>query len=617
MIWAKAGCAVLVAEKVGHGERIETLPWNNQAYYSEELHDMQLGLIGQSRQGWIAWDISRAIDFLLESGYADPERIILMGGATWGAGPTAAAAGFLEDRLAATVIFNFGRVYWYTGGGWRLRNCTTNKIPDWFFCASKAPRKFVYAHEFWYEGEEGPDYPAVWVPAWPRYEKVYSLYGALDNLANAQSDGLLRLDTGHCGSIDHLARREIYPLLNRWFGIPFPSEEDQSIEIDSQYGTDRQDYPLVKYKEAQRRMPDSELVCITPAVNARIKRKALHQVALKRGKELLQYARESRAKQDPVARRQNLITGLSKALGDVEPVKDPKVEELWSKELSRATVDALIVHSDAGVFIPSFLLKPEGRKSERVPVVIGIAEGGKDRFLKNRSEEVARILEAGIAVFLPDLRGTGETSSDQYKTGSHSQLYDEIALGDTLVGKRLKDLRTLIGYLRARDDLDAKRLTLWGESFTPPNKEEIFVDELGRAPVSPQIKHWASPLGAHLALLAALYDPEIGAVAIRGGLVSYLSLLEAAFTYVPIDISVPEILRFGDIPDICAMLAPIPLFAGRLVDGRNYMLNEEDLRLTMAAAINSFEREEASQQLELRSNPEVYELISWLVGQVR
>jgi len=118
-------------------------------------------------------------------GNIDKEKIILMGGSTWGSGPPAALTGIFEERLSATVIFNFGRVYWQNGG-WRLRDCTTNKISDWFICASMAPRKFIYAHEFWWEGEEGPEYPSVWVPAWPRYKKIYELYNAEENLTSIE-----------------------------------------------------------------------------------------------------------------------------------------------------------------------------------------------------------------------------------------------------------------------------------------------------------------------------------------------------------------------------------------------------------------------------------------------
>jgi len=616
MIWARAGCAVLVPEKVGHGERIETLPWNMQAYYAEELHEMQLGLIGQSRQGWIAWDISRAVDLLLELGYVDPHKIILMGGATWGGGPTAATAGFLEDRLAATVIFNFGRVYWYTGGGWRLRDATTAKIPDWFFCASKAPRKFIYAHEFWFEGEEGPNYPSVWAPSWPRYEKVYGFYGALENLKNAQSDGLLRLDTGHCGSIDHLARREIYPILKTWFGIPLPTEEEQNIEIDSQYGTDRIDYPLIKHKEAERRMPDRELVCITPEVNAQLDRKPLHQIAFERGDELLQGARSKRSSMSPDSARLDLVEGLSEVLGDIAPTGSPRKENRWSRELSEGKVEALLVHTQEDTFVPLLLVMPRESEEGPIPLVIAVAEGGKERFLKNRSREIATLVRAGLAVCLPDLRGTGETAPEQYKTQSHYHLYDEIALGNTMVGLRLKDLRTLLAYLRTRDDLNADRIALWGDSFSPPNEQEIWVDELMRAPMSPQIQRCGSPLGSHVAILAALFEPEIRAVAVRGGLASYLSLLEDPFVYVPYDIAIPGLLRAGDIPDICAVLAPIPLFAERLTGGRNFVIEPESLRRIMSMVRDSYQRNGASNRLVLRSEDEQPDLTAWLIEQL-
>ena len=616
MIWARAGCAVLVPEKVGHGERIETLPWNNRAYYSEELHDMQLGLIGQSRQGWIAWDISRAVDFLLELGNIDPERIILMGGATWGAGPTAAAAGFLEDRLAATVIFNFGRLYWFTGGGWRLKNCTTMKIPDWFFCASKAPRKFIYAHEFWFEGEEGPDYPSVWAPAWPRYEQVYSFYDARENLANAQSDGLLRLDTGHCGSIDHLARREIYPLLQKWFGIPEPGEEDFNIEYDSQYGPDRADYPLIKFKEAQRRMPDHELICITPQLNAQLPRQPLHKIARARGVELLETARERRSVLDRDARRRDLRAGLETALGDIHPTGKSKSETLWKRSLKGTTVEGLLLHTEVGILVPVLLLKPETGSAQPGPTIVALAEGGKDRFLKHRSEEIASLIRAGFTICLPDLRGTGETTPDQYKTQSHYQLYDEIALGNTLVGLRLKDVRTLLSYLRTRSDVDATRIGLWGESFAPVNQEEIWVDELTRSAISPQIQHLASPLGPAVALLAALYEPDIKAVAIRRGLASYLSLLDNPFVYIPFDSSVPGMLRAGDLPDVVEALAPLPLLAEHLVGGRNFLIPGEYLEEMLGAARNAYQQLDASSNLVLRSEGKQPDLTRWLSEQL-
>ena len=35
MLWARAGCAVLIPDQIGYGERVETYPWNREAYQTE------------------------------------------------------------------------------------------------------------------------------------------------------------------------------------------------------------------------------------------------------------------------------------------------------------------------------------------------------------------------------------------------------------------------------------------------------------------------------------------------------------------------------------------------------------------------------------------------------
>ena len=49
----------------------------------------------------------------------------------------------------------------------------------------------------------------------------------------------------------------------------------------------------------------------------------------------------------------------------------------------------------------------------------------------------------------------------------------------------------------------------------------------------------AEPLGGLLALLGGLFEDDVRAVAVRGGLVSYASLLDSPFFYVPHDAVVP------------------------------------------------------------------------------
>ena len=145
-----------------------------------------------------------------------------------------------------------------------------------------------------------------------------------------------------------------------------------------------------------------------------------------------------------------------------------------------------------------------------------------------------------------------------------------------MLASQLKALRTVLAYLRARPNLKGAKLALWGDSFSPANPEHLFVDEV-ELESSPQIQYRAEPMGGHLALLAALYEPDVHAVAARGGLASYLSVLESPFTYTPIDITVLGVLQIGDIADVSEALAPRRQLLTALVNGRNVKLRQAAL----------------------------------------
>jgi hypothetical protein len=117
--------------------------------------------------------------------------------------------------------------------------------------------------------------------------------------------------------------------------------------------------------------------------------------------------------------------------------------------------------------------------------------------------------------------------------------------------------------------VDATRVATWGDAFAPTNSPGALLDRsAGQQPAYGTV-YQAEPAGALLALLTALYENGVKAVAARRGLTSYLSVLSDRFTYVPLDVIVPGMLEAGDIPDIAASLAPRPLLAGASVDGRN------------------------------------------------
>src|SRR5262249_23523858 len=158
-----------------------------------------------------------------------------------------------------------------------------------------------------------------------------------------------------------------------------------------------------------------------------------------------------------------------------------------------------------------------------------------ERLLKERAEIIADLLKAGAEGVLVDLRGTGGTRvGDSRGRGSSATSASQMEWmpGGTPGGARLRDLRGLLRYLRSPPDIDAGRMALWGESLAPANPKDRNLEVPLDAEKFPD---QAEPMGGLVGLLGALFEEDVRAVATRGGLVSYQSLLKSPFLYVPHD----------------------------------------------------------------------------------
>src|SRR5882724_6407499 len=130
----------------------------------------------------------------------------------------------------------------------------------------------------------------------------------------------------------------------------------------------------------------------------------VHELARDIGRSKVEAARSKLDRMDPHDRQGWMRTELAKRLGDSEPNRNPLATIHWSKKLPNATVEGITIEVEPNITVPLLLFRPPSKGS--IPVVVGVAEGGKDLFLIARSNEIETLLQRGVGVCLPDVRGT-------------------------------------------------------------------------------------------------------------------------------------------------------------------------------------------------------------------
>jgi hypothetical protein len=396
-------------------------------------------------------------------------------------------------------------------------------------------------------------------------------------------------ESTHCNNIGAEHRKGIHPPFKAWLDIPTPDPEFRG-----------------------RRTAD-ELMCLTPELAGKMT--PVHLLAWRRGQEQIDAAAKRLATLDPAARRKQLREDWTRLLGEVAPT-EPKTLRAEKKTADGVVVERLLLEVEPGVTVPAVILSKEKGEGKR-PVVLCFAQEGKQEFLKRRAQEIAALLEGGVVVCLVDLRGCGETrpGSDRSRSSSATAIAaSEWMLGRSLVGGRLRDLRTVLRFLRGRPDVDAQRICLWGDSFAAvngPNAEFAVPHDAEKQPAI------GEPLGSLLVLLGLLFEEDVRGGLGHGGLVDYHSVLDNPFLYVPADVMVPEVLKVGDLGSLTAALAPRPLLLEELIDGRNRRAEADRVQRTYAAAQTAYRDARSADAFRATSDPVPSGQARWLLGVIR
>jgi hypothetical protein len=612
MTWARLGCLVLVPDQLGHGER-RNHPFTDarsypgpfkigrQDYYFRYNEALQLHLIGESLMGWMVWDLMRGVDVLLSKDGIDKEAIILLGSVAGGGDPAAVTAA-LDPRITAVAPFNFGgpqpetkfplpadaeTSFNYLGGGsWEstrnLRLSGQGDFLPWVIVGSVAPRGLIYGHEFAWDKDRDP--------VWARLQKIYGFYGAADKLSSAHGRGAVTgqpPESTHCNNIGPEHRKHIYPALAKWFGMAEPD------------------------KEYQKRLVADELLCWSGEAKKTYQPRSLTEVVAEVGRQRTEASRGRHADLTPAEARTRLRQDWARLLGHVEPTKDPFKEPAVAKPFY---VQRASRRDGLGWF---HLVPPnDAQQGRKFPVVVVFSQQGR-KAEANPAEQprYKAIRDSGIGLCFAHLRGLDHTDSRGRTSTSTALSATELMLGETVIGQQLRELRELLALLRTREDVDAKRIALLGDSLAEPNPPERLVQVPLDAGDTPNL---AEPGCCLLALLCALFEEDMRAICGRRGLVGYQSVLASPFVHVPHDAIVPGALTTGDWADLAAALAPRSLRLEGLVDGLNRRVSQKELEAVYSPTRLSYQNTRSTERLVLDaeiSSPEG--LARWLVGALK
>lgn len=581
MTWARAGCYVVVLDQVGHGERRQH-PFHSAADYSKPFgvsrqdyyfrydSGFQLQLIGESLAGWMAWDVMRCADLLLKQKGIDPQRLILLGSVAGGGDP-AAVAGALDNRFAAVVPFNFGgpqpetrfplpddieQTFNYAGsGGWEstrnlLRSAQGGFLP-WAIVGAIAPRRLVYGHEFSWDRDRDP--------VWKRLQTIYGLYERPDHLAFTHGRGELKDKAPvatHCTHIGPPHRVRIHEAFSRWFGIEVTPETEYSERVSSE-----------------------RLICWSAEARQKYQPKSLAAVTTELADQSIAKLRIVNRNADAEFQRREMRTRWEDLLGPVAPERLHSAVAVASDSNGVPGVERWMLTSESGIRIPCLLLKPK-QTDRGKPVVLAICSQGKNRLLKERAADIARLLEKGATVCLVDPRGLGEsTLGDGHTRRSASTSHSSTALmlGTPLLGEQLRDLRLALAWLRHRQEVGFRPIAIWGESLVPANPATApFQTPRDDDQALPAVSEPQAPL---LALLTGLFEEDLDSIYVVGGLVSWRSLLANPLVLTAHDVLVPGALTAGEISDMIAALpGQTRIRMESTVDGWNRIAEEDTLR---------------------------------------
>jgi hypothetical protein len=278
--------------------------------------------------------------------------------------------------------------------------------------------------------------------------------------------------------------------------------------------------------------------------------------------------------------QEQIRTELRNILNLPKETKASGAKSLSNKSCNNVTIDEFEYESEPGIRVPGWFVKPSSGPS-KFPVVLMVEDGGKDGLFRNWSF-IEKVAGAGIAICSIDLRTSGATRP---RSPSSGHLFFEnavelayavvnLTLGSPIVAQQTLDLLCGVDFLIARRDVDASRIAVFGSGVS------------------------GIPCMAGAAL-----DQRISALLLDRTLADFESVVASKDYDLPLSAVAFGILRKMDLPDICASLAPRPVWLVNSVGPTKNPLTLSDLTESYEVAIKAYAHDKQDERFSLRVEP--------------
>ncbi len=539
---ATKGFVALTWDPIGQGERLQI--------YDEDLRESKVGdsttehtvigtqclLIGDHLARYTIWDGMRALDYLLSRPEVDPTRVGLTGNS--GGGTHTAYIAALDDRIQVAAPSCYIT-------SWRLMLRTIG------------PQDAEQTFPFWLQdGFDYPDYLYAFAPkpylllsairdffpiagtreTFAEAVRVYSSIGAQGKL------GMFEADDGH--GYNKPRRLAAY----EWFGRLLKGIGDKDPEPQIEMAT------------------PEELRC-TPT----------GQVSTSLGGEsvfTLNQKRLERLKANRRTRPWELPRKVQELIHYEPPSTSLQVRPYGTISRSGYHIEKLTYESESGIMIPSLLFVPDGGDDKKAAVLMVSGDGKKAS-----APEAEQLVTSGMVVLSIDARGFGET---QVKPDVNSKEFDHyfgdfrdamtaLLVGKTMVGMRALDITRGVDLLSAREGIDRDKIYAYGKKG-----------------------------GSVPALYAAVLDRRIRKVVLEDMLSSYDSVVENKIHRQVFESVVPGALKFYDLPDLVATLAPRKVSIVSGVDPVGHELQANAVRKEYSRAVEAYRQMGMERAIHIR-----------------